>query len=81
VGGSEVTQSATRKTPPTFYPGKFHGKMLSKAVEALLPWTLVATRLRTLLRLKSPPPSPSTLPFALLPFTLQPYRFTMLLEA
>ena len=37
---------------------------------ALLPFTLLAVSVKTLPKLYMPPPSPNTMPFALLPFTV-----------
>jgi hypothetical protein len=51
--GRAVKDSATRKSQPSSWPRKSHGptKILSKSVVALLPFTVLATRVKTLLKL------------------------------
>src|SRR5215831_13548725 len=64
--GRAFKQIAANRTRTSRLPRKSHGPMLSKAVVALLPFTSVLKSVRTLLGSKIPPPSPITLPFALL---------------
>src|SRR5262245_19499567 len=51
--GRAVKHSATGKVQPAFRPGQAHGplKRSSKAVVALLPFTILARRVRRLLEL------------------------------
>jgi hypothetical protein len=81
--GRAVKPHRGQETQPSLWRWQAHGleKILSKAVVALLPLTILARSVRTPPDLQIPPPWPSTVPFAWLPLTLLFCTVTVLFRA